>query len=838
MAIFTAIGASIFGAGTFLATVTAGALQVAASIGMSLIAKSMAGQPEPQRFGVQVRLQGGDDVPRSVLFGYCATSGSLTYANTWGTSNGVPNAYITQVIALADYPIRSLVGIDVNGLTATLGETPHASRGYPVLEYRKGGVDHMWVKFYDGTQTTADAFLTGTVSSTERPYESTRVGVGIPYAIVTCMAPERVDGDPKPLFQSGIPRIKFHVHGAKLYDPTDSEQDWDDPATWGGDGDFLPAVQIYNLLRGVYFDGTWLYGLQSLPAARLPDAWWQYQIEKCRTEINGPNGLEPTYRTGGEVQVGAQLKIANEAILTGCQGRLSEVGGVYKLHVGEPDDPVLSFSDDDIISTEEQHFTPFFGLEDSINGIQAKYPNPAIAWNTQTAPPLLRPDLEALDGNRRLLAEVSLDMVPYTGQVQRLMLSALREAQRARRHTLTMGPEFWVLEPGDYVEWTSERNGYITKLFRVDGVADQPNLDILLDLTEVDPSDYDWDQGADFRPVTDGPIQLVDTPALPMIGWQAYGVAVLDDLGRERRPGIEVWYQPGLQGVQYVRIQVSLPGEEDPFIDVLTNYGPPYRTQIAGNFPPNTEYDVRGIYVMLDPTAPTLWSEWLSVVTPDVKLIPGEDFDPYSGVTGFDQLAPDLDGYQNWIGQGVRQLIEQAEAQATITADQELANSLQFDEMRRSLTTTLGSLDARFEEVITTAILPMQGQLVAIADAVTSVSAGDGVDVNTARFRMTAMTGPTGYSRIGAETRQDTMDDWRGAAWYLDTPNDPDDPTRFLVVAEQFVVTDGTNLDTPLVFEGGVLSLNVANIGTVNAGIISGTNVTINLNTGFFSFGG
>lgn len=820
MVVFTGIGATLFGAGTFLATVTAGALQVAAGIGLSLIAKSLAGQPEPQRFGVQVRLQGGDDVPRSILLGYTATAGSLVYANTWGTANGVPNAYITQVIALADYPIRSLVGLDVNGIPATLGTVADISKGFPVLEYRKGGVDHMWVKFYDGTQTTADGFLVGTVSSAERPWQSTRVGLGVPYVIVTCMAPERKDGEEKPLFQNGIPRFKFSVYGAKLFDPTNPAHVWSNPATWGGDGDFLPVVQLYNLLRGIRFGGVWLYGLQSLPEARLPLAWWQLQINKCRATIQGPSGLEPTYRTGGEIQVAAQLKMAIEAILTGCQGRLTEVGGTYKAHVGEPDAPVISFSDAEIISTEEQHFTPFFGLEDTINGIQAKYPNPAIAWNQQTAPPLISPTLEALDGNRRLMAEVSLDMVPYTGQVQRLMKSALLEAQRARRHTIVMGPEFWVLEPGDYVEWTSERNGYVAKLFRVDGVADQPDLNVLLDMTEVDPSDYDWDQDEDFRPVTDGPLQLVDTPALPMIGWQVYGVAVLDDQGRARRPGIEVWYQPGLQGVQYVRIQVRLPGEDDPFIDVLTNYGTPWRTQVAGNFPPNTEYEVRGIYVLQDPDGLAEWSAWLSVTTPDVKLLPGEDFDPFGDVVDFDTIGPGLTGWIDWMGQSPRELMESIQDTSTHAGDQEWANSDTFREIRTEIAVSVGAVSASFQQTITVAIVPLQNTVAALADYLTELSAGDGADISTARFRMTTLSGPTGYSRIGAETRVDTSDPlaWRGAAWYLDTPTNPALPTRFLVNADQFIVVNGTDAQQPLVFEGGELKLQVANIGLVRAG--------------------
>lgn len=821
MVVFTSIGATLFGAGTFLATLTAGALQVAAGLALNLIAKAIAGTPEAQtqKFGIKGKLQGGDDVPRSILFGYTATAGSFVYGNTWGQASGVPNAYLTEVIALADYPIRSLLAVEVNGVPDTLLTGEATSLGWPVAGYRRAGVDHMWVKFYDGSQTTADGFLVGSVSSAARPYDSARVGRGIPYAIVTSMAPERKDGEENPLFSSGIPRFKFYVEGARLFDPSNGSHVWSNPATWGGDGDFLPAVQIYNLMRGISYGGQWLYGLQSTAAARLPQAWWSAQVAKCRALIEGPSGMEATYRTGGEIQVGAQIKTAIEALLTGCQGRLTEIGGIYKLNVGEPGSPVISFTDAEILSTEEQMFTPFYGLEDTINGIQATYPNPAEAWATKTAPPLIRTDLEALDGNRRLMANVSLDMVPYTGQVQRLMLSALREAQRARRHTFVMGPEFWVLEPGDVVQWTSARNGYVAKLMRVDGMADRGNLDVMLDLTEVDPSDYDWNQDEDFQPVVDGPVQLVGTPPMPMIGWQVYGVSILDELGRSRRPGIEVWYQSGLQGIRDVRVQVRLPETTNPFIDLAVPYGEPWRIQIPGNFPNNATYEVRGIFVM-EAGGDATWSDWLEVTTPNVKLMPGVDFDPFGDVVDFDTIGPGLSGWIEWMSQSPRELMEAIQNGATHAGDQELANSATFQEIRSEMAVSLGTVSASFQQVITVAIVPLQNSVVALADYLTQLSAGDGSDVSTARFRMTTVSGEAGYSTIGAETRVDTSDPaaWRGAAWFLSTPNDPDLPTRFLVNADQFIVVNGTDAAQPLIFEGGVLKLQVANIGLVRAG--------------------
>lgn len=849
MAVFTALTGALVGAGvsTFWASITVGAIQIAAGIGISLIGKALAGEPEKAKFGTQVQLQGGDDVPRSIILGYACTAGSLVYGNSWGTSGGVPNAYFTQVIALADYPIDSVLRTFANDSPVTLINTPHPDRGFPIQEYRKDGVDHLWIKIYDGTQTVADSFLVNQVSNAAYPYTNTRVGLGIPYVIITGMAPERRDGEENPLFSGGFPTFKFEVRGAKLYDISkdsteggDGLHRYDDPSTWGGDGDFFPAVQLYNVLRGIRFGGRWLYGIQNLPSARLPSDSWIAAIEKCRVPIEGPDGMEPSYRTGGEVQVGAQIKFAIESILTGCQGFLTEIGGIYKMNLGAPNASSITFNDDHIISTEQQTFTPFFGLEDTINGIQAKYPNPAEGWNTKTAPPLFSTVFEARDGNRRLLADVTLDMVPYGGQVQRLMQFALNEAQRARRHTITVGPEFWVLEPGDIVTWTSPRNGYVNKLFRVDGIGDQANLDVLLDMTEVDPTDYDWNQSEDYRPVVDAPIDIVGPPALPMIGWQVYAVAIRDEQGRERRPAIEIAYQSGLQGVIEVKFEVRVSGELLPFISGQVPYGSPWRTVIQGDFPPNSDFEVRGIFVRAQ-GEPSEWSSWLAVTTLDIKLIPGEDFDPFEGTVGFDSLDDDLAAWTVQIGQTPRELIEAIQNVSTHAADQESSNSLTFEELRTELAVSVGSVEANFQQVITVAIIPLQNSVVALADYVTELSAGDGSDVSTARFRMTTLSGPTGYSRIGAQTRVDNADPnaWRGAAWFLDTPVDPLLPTRFLVDAQQFIITDSSNQDNvlaPFIFEDGIAKMVAARIGTVTAGRLESSdgNSFWDLNTGAF----
>lgn len=866
MAIFTSIGAAIFGAGTFLAGVTAAGLQIAAGLVVSGIGKAMQGEPEAPKFGVQGKLQAGEDVPRSINLGWNCTAGSLSYHNTWG-SGGIMSS---RVIALGDLPIRGLVGIEVDGIPCTLGPSetgPITSLfniifpgligpqtvGRPVLEYRKNGRDHLWVRFYDGTQTSADPLMTNWVSSAERPYGGNRIGRGVPYVVVTAQAPERNDEGDKPLFQ-GIPEIKFITHGVRWYNiAQDSSMGgvgphrWDNPATWGGDGDFNPIVQMYNVMRGVRYAGQWLYGMQGTSAARLPALSWIAGIAAAQAAIAGPAGPEPTFRAGGEVQVGAQVASTVEALLTAANARLVESGGEYKIFVGPPGAPVIAFTDGDILSTEEQSFSPFYGLADTVNGVDASYPNPAEGWNVKKAPPLLRPDLEPLAGNRRLMASVALDLVPYAAQAQRLMLWALQEALRARRHTFVLGPEFRVVEAGDVLRWSSVRNGYIDKLFRVDGVVYKFNLDVIVDLTEVDPSDYDWDQATDYRPPIDGPLTLVGPRPLPMQGWQVFPAIIYDDQGRSRRPSIEVHYASGIPSVERVRIQVRIGDENGPltFDSDGHPYADPWRNVLQGQFSADTVFVARGIFI--GPPAAE-WSGWFAVRTPDIKLGP---LDVVYGDIDLDELGTQIDGYLKWVGSNIRELIEQAQQLALAAGDQELANATQFDQMRRSLSVVTGDLSASFDETVTTAIVPMQGRLVALADAVTDLSAAEGDDLSTARFRMTAQTGLEGGVLIGAQGRTGSEGAWREGGWFLDIPNDEDEPSMFVVQIDQFVVRASDMVATPFIFDGSAIrvanafiadltALNIkagsitadrlnvtalsalsANLGTVTAGIIS-----------------
>lgn len=632
MAIFSAIAATVAAVSTWiggLSAIGAFALKTAVGLGLSLAAQKLSGnkaKQQEQTFSLSTSLQGGGDLSRSFIIGRAATGGSLVWTNTWGRDGKAPNAWLTQVIAVSDLPVRGLAELWIDG--QRVGWNPARNNetiyGHVIDEFNKDG-PNMYVKFYDGTQTTYDAALVASDSGNGRNWNIDRIGDGIAYAIVRTRAT-------KNMF-SGIPRAVFVVDGMKLYDPTrdstnggSGDQRYGNPATWGGDGDDLPAVQLYNIMRGIYYKGRWVYGFQRLSPRRL-DQTWNVAINKCRLQVTSqtsPTGSEPQYRSGGEIIVSAPMSEAIDTILTACQGEVAEAGGIYSLRVGEPEAPLFSITDEDIISTDEQRFTPFYGLADSINGITATYPEPLENWSAKSAPPIYRPDLEALDGNRRLLSNVEFTFVPYAEQVQRLMKSALLSAMRTRRHTLTLPPKFWrYCVPGDTVRWTSVRNGYINKLFVIRGVVDRASLECVVDLLEWEPSDYDWNGSTEFQPPVIGALGPIIPNPQPILDWNAVPYIIRDQLDASRRPAIQlIWDNDSdaLIGVRGVQWEVRVLGRTDLVSSGSTDQPERGSAIISAGILPNTSYEARGRFMPDDDSRDTLWSEWIPLTTDNVKL--------------------------------------------------------------------------------------------------------------------------------------------------------------------------------------------------------------------------
>lgn len=508
------------------------AINVAVAVGAGYVSSELQGKTKGVGNGVSGTLKGGGVVPQSIIVGRYATAGSLIYGGGWGQDGNVPNAYLTWVVELASAPITGLdaIWVGANKGIYNTGLTPDVNLGYPIAEFREGGRENLWVRFYDGTQTTADAALVARFGTDPAfPYTSAMKGIGIAYAIVTARFNPNVFG--------GWPQYetKFELRGMKLYDPRadttvggSGSQLFSDPSTWAYTEN--PKVMEYNIYRGISYGSEHLYGLQDMPAARVPLANWFAAMNECDAAFDDITGApRAQFRAGLEIPLGAPPVETIEALNASCNGRTAEIGGVYKTIVSAAGSPVLAFTDSDIIVSEDQSLDPFVSIEDIVNIIAGDHPDPIEGWGNKDLP--VRVNQASIDKDGERPVAVTYGAVTDPSQVQYLMEAALREHSNQRRHNLTLTPPFWLAEPLDVLSWTSTRNSYSSKSFLVLQVDDEDNLDVRLALVETDPSDYDFDPDTDYLPHTQVAVPVALPP--PVLSDAGRVQLSVDDLRRQ-----------------------------------------------------------------------------------------------------------------------------------------------------------------------------------------------------------------------------------------------------------------------------------------------------------------
>jgi hypothetical protein len=560
MALFTGLTLSLtsfLGGTTAAAAISAFLVDTASQVLTSMLVGLILGGDKSPAFAIQGSIQTGEDVPRGIVLGMFMAERSLVWGNEWGSAGSTPNAYLTTVYALSDLPVKGLSRVRVNGAWVTLSAATD-EKGQIVDEFvSSNNAPFLWVKFYDGTQTAADTFLTGTVADAEYPYESTRVGYGVAYAIVTA----RINQE---MF-SGFPDVEFEIDGVKLYDISKDStaggsgtQRWATPSTWGGDGDYLPVVQAYNIMRGMTYGSAWFYGFQGVTAGRLPQADWVAAIGDCRASITIPTGTEPRFRASGYLRVSTENSAALEALMAACAGRIADLGGIYKPTTGVIGAAVRALVSGDVLTEFEQKFVPIKRQDELTNAISAAYPNPDDGYEIRKSPLIVDTALEAKHGGRRA-QELNLYNVPYKHQIQRLQKMASKEILRARRHTLVLGPDWWDIEC-DQISYTDAEHGYSAKKFRVDTVTDLTDGNVAISIIEHDGADYDLDTWAGYQSTTNAH-SLISRRAFPgqtVPGFDVQAITLSDGLVG-RKQAIRIFWTPSLiEGADGISFEVRL----------------------------------------------------------------------------------------------------------------------------------------------------------------------------------------------------------------------------------------------------------------------------------------
>lgn len=565
----------------------------------------------------------GGKVAQYFLMGTVGEAGKLEYTNFWGHSGDVPNAYNVDVYSFGDLPITALSKLYVFGAEEPISSSGHVTQGYPTTGDKAG---KLWIEFFDGTQTTANSYLLGKFGSdADRPWLSDMIFRGVPYLTATALWDEKV--------WTRFPEIVGEFQGIKLYDVTkdstaggSGSQRWDNPSTWAFSDN--NAVMVYNILRGIYYNGARVWG-GSCTAAQLPYDVWAAAIAACDAPVALlGGGTEKAFRAGRRVNLNERPSEVIQELLIGCNGRISHAadGQVYIL-VGVPSEADAGFTDDDVLATEPLGSIPFPNLDSIVNGATATYREPSQAWEDKETAPYIRSDLVAEDDGREQTQGLDLGTTFSGTQAQRILKAVIEEGRRFRTHVVALPPEFAHYRPLHVVAWTSSRFDYDAKLFLITARTRDPWGNVVFGLQEIDPADHAWTPAVDERPLSFAPVVIARPAPQPMTGWSVAPAYMPDNEGLPRSPSIEVSFAAGLVDVRGVRVQVRLVGASAPVFDGSLPYDPidtEPSALLQARWPGETAYEVRGKYLPHSGRR-TLWSNqdedetegpWFAVTTP------------------------------------------------------------------------------------------------------------------------------------------------------------------------------------------------------------------------------
>lgn len=594
-----------FAAGGFFTSTIVGRLLL--GVALSALQRALFKPEKPREPGIKTKVtQTGGTNPQAFPLLKYATGGTMACPPmSHGVAGRTPNAYLTYVIVLSDVPGCSISRVMINNQYVTLGAA-HPDYGPAVTSAPFAG--HAWVKFYNGTQTVADPMLMSRYSAyPERPWQSDMIGRGTAYAIVTFLYNREIF--------PGLPRMKFEMNGIPLYDPRkdttvggSGAHRWNNKATWEATEN--PQVAIYNILRGVALDDGSIYG-GNFPAEDVPLASWFTAMNECDLLVTNGVGTEPQFRAGIEVAVDEEPADIIAELMKACAGNIAEIGGLWKTRVGPPGTPVYLFTDADVVSSSPQDFQPFPNMAGSYNGAHATYPDPAKSWETSEATPYYNATHEAADRSFRLTADLNLIACPYPAQVRRLQFSYVEEERRFRRHEHTLPPDAAVLEPLDATGWTSAWNGYTSKVFEVDQVAEDvvTGLQRLM-LKERDSADYSY-------PGLPAPSSISILPVIPATqtvpSFAVSGASILDALGASRRPALSLTWEPNLSDVTGIMWEVRIASTLVIVARGSTQDVASGALLVSEGILASTAYEVRARPVI---DRPSDWTVWVAATTP------------------------------------------------------------------------------------------------------------------------------------------------------------------------------------------------------------------------------
>lgn len=801
--------------------------------------------------------QVGGDQPKSFIVGTFGSAGKIEYEATYGTFGDTPNAYYVLVLSFGDLPITEFQRLWVNKSEVTVNQDEVSDRGYVVPEYEDENRDHLWWWFQNGTQTTALDYLVDALGdASNRPWTSSMVGRNIPHLVLT----SRMNR----LLYAGFPDFIAQFRGVPLYDVRQDStaggsgtQRANDQSTWQWSDN--PICFIYTTMLGFRRNGEWFWGRRiPISQARLPYAEWAAAMDRCDDLVpKKVGGTEKRYRMGREILVSERPVDVIREVMVGCNTKMNEDAGVYHIQTDIRETTDFSFSDDDIIKSESAELDAFPAADDWVNGALATYLEPEQAWTVKDARPYLNATFAAQDGET-YTENFSLHTVFSGTQAQRVEQLKVLDSRRAKKHIITMRPQFRHYRPLQIAAWTSAHNQYSAKKYEIIAkTVDYKTGCVMFAVREMDPEDNDWDPETDEQDIVKESLNPFIPDAQPMQGWDVDASSYTNPSGGLWKPTFIVSYAGLLPDVASVRIEVRESwGSKNVVFQGLEAYDQSESdpsSLIEADFIPGKTYEFRGKFVTYSGRR-TLWSNqdedgtegaWLSETALVVPSIPP------NSVTNAELEKKWRDAVQWIVDGGPGTLLEQMERGVQNLSGLITDNIMTADRDIREVSSEAADAAAAVRDELL-AVTDPNGTS-ALAQAIRDVAAESASGLAEGLFTIQAYTGspgsiPAGFPAIDVPNyvavrlallgRASNLDSYKDAGMYIDImPNGVGGFTSSINMKADsfnFLEDDGGPMAPAFTYDNGRLTLATAYVQELIAVVMrnqSGSSF-INLKTG------
>ncbi|HEV7255733.1 MAG TPA: hypothetical protein VGN97_21865 [Mesorhizobium sp.] len=623
-AAIAAVGTAVAGISTWLGSSAIGAALL--QVGLGVAAKYLAAkfQKKPPAQAVQLETRYGEDLARSVLMGTTATGGHHIYRNAYTKGN----RRIQDVYVLSHFRITDVSRIRVEGEWRALAASDTGELGRKVL-----GIDaDIWVKVHHGTMgQAADPNLVEEANPPGRWTVDHRLA-GVAYAVVT----QQLDKEklPQPLAPL------FEVQGAPLYDwRKDSTvggtglHRWNDQATWQYSDN--PALMAYALERG-FFNGTELMVGKAVTHLRLPLSEWTLAANICDELVDGTK----RYRAAllavagqGSTHSGNMEPLLEAFAASWFEGPAGEfpIAGANQA-------TAATFTDADLYAEKDRRFSRFRPRDQLVNFVAGTYPDPDSFYETVPFAPRL--DEAALAADReRLAVSIPFEAVPYRECVDRLADIALRASRYQANGEVCLHPKFLRLKPGQWVRWSSARHGdrrYQVVSKRLGPIGPDAPRAVYLTLQEVgdgifDPTAYVTNPPVVLPPGTpDYQAELVNYLLIPL---------VVEPKPGARRPGVRAQWAP-IEDVTIASIEWEYRPVAQPAAVLRATVGADATLKlISEGLTSLSDWEFR-YRLVADPPRTIPWTAWVPVTTADARFGPA-DLSPI-GTAQLEQAVQEL----------------------------------------------------------------------------------------------------------------------------------------------------------------------------------------------------